>query len=155
MPRDAFPNGNTTVIVGQDGVFVVDAGYLPSAAREDIAQIRRWTSKPVRFLLNTHWHYDHNDGNDEYVCAFPGVEIVSTAATRDLSRVKGQDWGKRATGLARAAIAEFTTSLASGLDARGRALAPEQRADLEWAKTTRENEIREFASMVFQPPTLT
>ena len=48
--------GNTTVIIGDRQVFVVDTGFLPSAAREDIAQIRQWTDKPVSFVLNTHFH---------------------------------------------------------------------------------------------------
>ncbi|HYO92299.1 MAG TPA: MBL fold metallo-hydrolase, partial [Pyrinomonadaceae bacterium] len=56
---DTFPQGNTTVIIGEREVLVVDSCYLPSSAREDIAQIRQWTTKPVRYLLNTHWHYDH------------------------------------------------------------------------------------------------
>src|SRR5437879_5148822 len=60
---DHFPQGNTVVIIGDSGVLVVDSCYLPSSAREDIAQIRQWTSKPVRYLLNTHWHNDHNQGN--------------------------------------------------------------------------------------------
>ena len=42
------PNGNTTVIIGDRQVLVVDTCFLPSAAREDIAQIRKWTDKPDR-----------------------------------------------------------------------------------------------------------
>src|SRR5215467_9903599 len=42
-----FVSGNTTVIIGERQVFVVDGCFLPSAAREDIAQIRQWTDKPV------------------------------------------------------------------------------------------------------------
>lgn len=53
---DTFPQGNTTVIIGDREVLVVDSCYLPSSAREDIAQIRQWTNKPVRYLVNTHWH---------------------------------------------------------------------------------------------------
>ena len=47
--------------------------YLLSAvgAREDIAQIRQWTDKPVSFVLNTHFHNDHNLGNRAYMDAFP------------------------------------------------------------------------------------
>jgi len=56
---DTFPQGNTTVIIGDRGVFVVDSCLLPSSARQDIAQIKQWTDKPVLFLLNTHWHFDH------------------------------------------------------------------------------------------------
>ena len=44
---DTFPQGNTTVIVGDRAALVVDSCLLPSSAREDIAQIRQWTNKPV------------------------------------------------------------------------------------------------------------
>lgn len=51
---DGNPQGNTTVIIGERTVMVVDSSYLPSSAREDIAQIKRWTDKPVMWLVNTH-----------------------------------------------------------------------------------------------------
>ena len=44
---DTFPQGNTTVIIGDREGLVVDSCYLPSSAREDIAEIRKWTDKPV------------------------------------------------------------------------------------------------------------
>jgi hypothetical protein len=47
---DHFPQGNTVVIIGDTGVLVVDSCYLPSSAREDIAQIRQWTSKASPLL---------------------------------------------------------------------------------------------------------
>ena len=74
---DHFSQGNTVVIIGDTGVLVVDSCYLPSSAREDIAQIRQWTNKPVRYLLNTHWHNDHNQGNAAYADAFPELTIIA------------------------------------------------------------------------------
>ena len=82
---DSFPQGNTTVIIGEREVLVVDSCYLPSAAREDIAQIRQWTNKPVRYLLNTHWHYDHTLGNSAYAEAFPQLAIIAHTETRKQS----------------------------------------------------------------------
>ena len=79
-----WPNGNTLVVVGERGVLVLDANYLPSAARADIAAIKKLTPRPVRWLVNSHWHYDHNNGNAEYRKAFPGVEIVAHVETRRL-----------------------------------------------------------------------
>ena len=79
-----WPNGNTAVIVGSRSVLVVDSNYLPSAARGDIEIIRSLTAKPVQFLVNTHWHYDHNNGNAEYRKAFPLVRIVAHRETRRL-----------------------------------------------------------------------
>src|SRR5215470_2710683 len=80
--QDGLFSGNTTVVIGTRQVFVVDSAYLPSVTREDIAQIRQWTSKPVTFLLNTHFHNDHNLGNYLYVDAFPSITIIAHAETK-------------------------------------------------------------------------
>jgi len=79
----AMVTGNSLVVIGDDGVLVVDSGHFPSLTAQQIAQIKQWTKLPVRFLVNTHWHPDHNAGNGLYQKAFPGIQIVSTAATRD------------------------------------------------------------------------
>jgi glyoxylase-like metal-dependent hydrolase (beta-lactamase superfamily II) len=78
---DTFPQGNTTVVIGEKGVLVVDSCLLPTSAREDIEQIRKWTSKPVTYLVNTHWHFDHTLGNATYAAAFPGIQIVAQQHT--------------------------------------------------------------------------
>jgi alkyl sulfatase BDS1-like metallo-beta-lactamase superfamily hydrolase len=54
---DAWPHGNTGVVIGRDGGLVVDATYLPSRARADIELIGKVTDKPVRWLVITHWHF--------------------------------------------------------------------------------------------------
>jgi glyoxylase-like metal-dependent hydrolase (beta-lactamase superfamily II) len=85
--RDAlpdFPQGNTTVVIGERSVFVVDSAYLPSSAREDIAQIRQWTNKPVRYLMLTHGHTDHVTGTGIYAREFPGITIIAHRETRNL-----------------------------------------------------------------------
>ena len=85
--KDPFPgwvDGNTTVIIGDKEVLVVDSCQLASAAREDIEQIRKWTDKPVRYLVNTHWHLDHNGGNNEYKNAFPALAIIAQTETRKI-----------------------------------------------------------------------
>ena len=64
--RTAYFNGNTLVVVGDDGVLVVDSGDALTATRKTIAEIKRLTPLPVRFLVNTHWHWDHALGNGEY-----------------------------------------------------------------------------------------
>jgi glyoxylase-like metal-dependent hydrolase (beta-lactamase superfamily II) len=74
---DEWPHSNTGVIVGRTGLFVIDSGYLPSRARADIALIRRVSDKPVRYLMTTHWHFDHNNGASAYRDAFPGVTLIA------------------------------------------------------------------------------
>ncbi len=80
--RSGFQSGNSVVIIGDDGVLVFDTGNIPSSTRRQIAEIRRLTPQPVRYVVNSHWHPDHNLGNSEYRAAFPGVRIIGTSATR-------------------------------------------------------------------------
>ncbi len=77
----ASPQGNTLVVIGGNEVLVVDTTQTPADAREDIAQIKHWTDKPVRYVVNTHWHEDHTRGNRAYVDAFPGLQIIAHAET--------------------------------------------------------------------------
>lgn len=81
---DGFPQGNTTVVIGDRGVLVVDSGLLPSSTRQDIEQIRQWTDKPVTYLVNTHFHFDHCLGNGIYVAAFPSIQVIAQKATQKL-----------------------------------------------------------------------
>jgi glyoxylase-like metal-dependent hydrolase (beta-lactamase superfamily II) len=83
---DGFPQGNTTVIIGERGVLVVDSCFLPSSAGLDVEQIRKWTDKPVIYLVNTHWHFDHTLGNATYVAAFPSIQIIAQKETQKLIR---------------------------------------------------------------------
>ena len=79
---DTFPQSNTTVIIGEKSVLVVDSCLLPSTTRQDIDQIRKWTNKPVTYLLNTHWHFDHTLGNATYAAEFPEIQIIAQTATQ-------------------------------------------------------------------------
>jgi cyclase len=83
-PKSGLVNGNSVAIIGEDGVLVVDTGQVPSLTRKMIAEIRSRTDKPVRYVVNTHWHWDHNLANFVYKEAFPNATIVSTAFTRQM-----------------------------------------------------------------------
>jgi len=80
--RSGFQSGNSIAIVGDDGVLVFDTGNIPGSTRRQIAEIRKLTDKPVRYVVNSHWHPDHNLGNSIYRAEFPGVRIIGTSATR-------------------------------------------------------------------------
>ncbi|MCB2097272.1 MAG: MBL fold metallo-hydrolase [Parvularculaceae bacterium] len=81
-------DGNSTLILTDDGAVVVDA---PSAhlVRLHIAEIKKLTNKPVRYLINTHWHSDHTIGDGAYKKAFPGVEIISDDYTAEIWNRRG------------------------------------------------------------------
>lgn len=83
-PRPGIPAGaNAAVIVNADEVIVVDTHMRPSFARALRDQIRTLTALPIRYVINTHWHPDHTQGNQAYVGAFPkGVTLLSHAIAR-------------------------------------------------------------------------
>ncbi len=76
-------NSNAAVIVTDDGVVVVDSHSKPSAARALYTEIQGITKKPVRKIVNTHFHWDHWQGNEVYAAANPGLEIVASQRTRE------------------------------------------------------------------------
>ena len=57
--------GNIGVSVGEDAVFLIDDQYAPMTPKIQAA-LAAITSKPVRFVLNTHWHEDHSGGNENF-----------------------------------------------------------------------------------------
>jgi len=57
---------NNVAIIGSRDVLVVDTGTTPAAARAFIEDLKLVTTKPVRYVVNTHFHYDHTDGNQVY-----------------------------------------------------------------------------------------
>jgi cyclase len=85
IARDQYEvNCNAAVILLDDGVLVVDSHSKPSAARALIEQIKTITDKPVRYVVDTHFHWDHYQGNQAYVGVWPaGIEIISSEATRE------------------------------------------------------------------------
>jgi len=124
---DTFPQSNTTVIVGEKAVLVIDSCLLPSAAREDIEQIRQWTNKPVTYLLNTHWHFDHTLGNRTYAEAFPSIQIVAQNNTQKVIA----DFNPGAVERYPTRAQRFQKILDSGKDADGKVLTPGDRKDYE------------------------
>ncbi len=154
---DEWPHGNTGIIVGDDGVFVLDATYLPSRARADIALIKSMTSKPVRYLAYTHWHFDHNNGAIAYREAWPGVTIVSERQTRDYIALNSVYWAKMSTApgsARRAALAALEAEARTGKDSSGAALTAEDRRRKETYARQRKGELDELASLKVVTPNL-
>lgn len=75
--------GNVVVVVNAEDVVVFDGGGSPLAAENAIRLIRSITDRPVSYLVNSHWHGDHNLGNQAYRAAWPGVTIVGHPNTRE------------------------------------------------------------------------
>lgn len=76
-------DANNVFIINDEDVIVVDANGAPAITKEVLAALRKLTSKPVKYVINTHYHDDHIRGNQVYRDAFPGVEFIGHAFARE------------------------------------------------------------------------
>ncbi len=81
---------NAGFVVGDDGVAVIDTFEDPGAAKELLAEIRKITPLPIRFVVNTHYHLDHVNGNDVFAAA--GATILAQRNVRDWERSENLKW---------------------------------------------------------------
>jgi cyclase len=73
-----FSGGNIGVSVGPDGIVLIDDKFAPLAPKIEVA-LRTISDKPVRFIVNTHYHGDHTDGNSVFG---PKATIIAHENTR-------------------------------------------------------------------------
>jgi len=92
---DVGLSGNSVAIISNDGVLVFDSDATPETAATVLAEIRKLTDKPVRYLVNSHWHWDHWGGNQTYLAAFPGLQIITHEKTRELMLAVEPRWNDK------------------------------------------------------------
>ena len=84
--------GTMGALVGADGVFVVDAQFAPLTEKL-VAAIRRVTEQPIKYLVNTHEHFDHTSAN--FYFNRKGVPIVATEGCLRAMKEDGEQDFKR------------------------------------------------------------
>lgn len=77
-------DGNSIVVLSNSGVLVFDSNGTPAAAAAVLAEIQAMTDRPVRYVVHSHWHWDHWYGAEVYKRAFPAVKLVAHERTRAL-----------------------------------------------------------------------
>jgi glyoxylase-like metal-dependent hydrolase (beta-lactamase superfamily II) len=73
--------GNSAVIVNDDDVMIVDDHVSPAAAWVLLEEVKELTPKPVRYVVNTHFHFDHAHGNQIFGA---NVDIIGHEFTRQM-----------------------------------------------------------------------
>ena len=129
---------NNVFIVNDDDVVVVDTSQSLTLTKNIIAALRQITPKPVKFVINTHWHDDHYIGNQVYRDAFPGVEFIAHAATlTDYPSDGVPNRQQMKTGIP-PLVAKIKDLLKQNKNLAGQDLTAEERAafesDIEWAE---------------------
>src|SRR4029453_12069169 len=112
---------NSLVIVNADHTMLVDTSVTPAAARALVAQIKEEvTTKPIRYVFNSHYHFDHAHGNQIFG---DEVEIVGHEYIRrmHLSNVLQQRTNRSFTEVLPGQIAQLKQKIAQTPDAGERA----------------------------------
>lgn len=78
---------NVGVVIGDAGVLLVDTRSSHREAMELADELRTLTPLPVRWVVNTHWHWDHTFGNS----VFPGAEIWGHELTQIALTQRGEE----------------------------------------------------------------
>src|SRR6516225_1588174 len=142
-------NCNAVIIFLGDSVLVVDTHSKPSAARALIEQVKKLTDKPVRYVVNTHFHWDHYQGNEAYPSSWPaGIDIISSEATRANIEQRGIPRVKHEI----ATMPQDIEKLKSDLD---KAVDPKQKEQLGSNILQAEAYLAELKSMQVILPTVT
>lgn len=80
-PLRYIVEGNVTIVINESDVVVIDGSGSPISGRRVIDYIKQQTVNPVTVLILTHGHGDHTLGTEEYVRAYPGIEIIAHPET--------------------------------------------------------------------------
>jgi cyclase len=104
-PGDRSSVGNAGFVVGTDAVLVVDSFATVEAARELLAEIRRITRAPLKWVVNTHYHFDHVGGDRVFTEA--GAVVLAHENVRGWVRTENFKWRKEITPEDRAVLASL------------------------------------------------
>jgi glyoxylase-like metal-dependent hydrolase (beta-lactamase superfamily II) len=154
--RGVVVTGNSVAIAGDDVVLVVDSGHFPTVTRSQIDEIRRTFKKPVRFLVNTHWHPDHWIGNGIYKEEFPDILILSHAFTRMMIDRKLLNYPKQTQEQVNVMMKDLKQAIQDGKRLDGTVLTEEDKKyRVDVSIPDMETFLGEIDKMKVQPPTAT
>ncbi len=139
---------NATIIEGDRDVLVVDSHVSPGSAWSLREELKAITPKPIRWVVNSHYHFDHSHGNQIYG---PEVEIIGHEFARaQILAGKSQD------SPAREFYVGNTPQTIKGLEGRLAAATDEKtRAQIEEQLAIQRNHLEGITAVKPTPPTLT
>ena len=154
-PPGLMFDANSVFIVNDADVIVVDTNITPSSAKATIAALKKLTPKPVRTIINTHWHDDHMMGNASYREAFPGVEIIGHARSAEATATTGAANRKGTLERGPILVKQLQLSLEQAKNFDGQALNDEERASYRGDIAAAQRYFAEAPTAPVVPPTMT
>ena len=139
---------NAAIIEGDSDVLVVDSHVSPGGAWALREELKSVTSKPIRWVVNSHYHFDHSHGNQIYG---PEVEIIGHDYTRS-QMVAGKSQDSPAREFFVGGVPNAIKNLESRL---GNVKTPEERAQIENQLAIQRNHLEGTNAVKPTPPTMT
>jgi cyclase len=129
---------------------VVDTHSKPSAAASLISQMKREVSpKPVRYVINTHFHWDHTQGSHAYRATGEKVDFIASAATKELMEKLSVARMKASVGLAPHQIDVLSERAARSTSAAEKAFCADQIRQLKAYQAELANYTPELPNITF------
>ena len=143
-------NSNAAIFVQSQDVLVVDSHSKPSAAASLVAQIKKEvTPKPVRYVVNSHFHWDHVQGNAAYRAGGGRVDFVASEPTKDMMQ-------KEVRARIKVQVEQTLPAQIADLRARmGKATSAAERSFCQDQIRQMESYIAEMAKFQLELPTIT
>jgi glyoxylase-like metal-dependent hydrolase (beta-lactamase superfamily II) len=120
-------NLNSVAVINEHDVLLFDTQTRPSSARVILTKIRALTDKPVRYVVNSHWHPDHWSGNEVFTEAFAGLEIIATEEAAEYMHNVAPAWVARFRTNQARLRADLEKAVSTGKRADGSAYTVERR----------------------------
>lgn len=154
-PPGLMFDANSVFIVNDADVIVVDTNITPTSAKATIAALKKLTPKPVRTIVNTHWHDDHMLGNAAYREAFPGVEIIAHARFAEAAATTGAANRKGTLDRGPMLVKQMRVALDQAKNFDGLPITDEERASYRADVASAERYFAEAPGTTVVPPTVT
>jgi glyoxylase-like metal-dependent hydrolase (beta-lactamase superfamily II) len=134
--RLRFFDSNSTIIIGPKDVVVVDTQTVPSVTRAMLAEIRKITDKPIRWVIDTHWHNDHVQGAEAFIDQTEGLTVIAHSTVEEDIRARGAKQLQDEIDGLPAQIAAQRKAVETGLDEQGKPIPddvkPRVKRGLDW-----------------------
>ncbi len=153
--RRAYAGSNAAVIVGSEGLVVIDSHVTPAGAADTLAAIRGITDLPVRFVVDTHWHTDHSVGAAAYLEEYPDIEVIAHHTVREDLPEFGPEQMEISVTYVERALERAEERLAGDLDPWDEPWTAGSRASVEHFIADQRQELGSLTSMALTLPTLT
>ena len=147
-------DGNSIAVLTARDVVLFDATLLPDTAAAVLNELKQFTPKSVRYVVNSHWHPDHTGGNDYLAKTFPELDIVASRRTRELMEDTAGVYIKTLEFEAAQAFQEIAKELKSGKGSDGHRLSLPEREEMRSQMISGGHFLADFKATKVKLPTL-